>query len=96
MFNASVLKEIFRSKPALKGKHMTKFDVPNETGESTEYELSDRQLDIARRLHRAMCAQYPDRLITLCDEDGHVLATSRRPVQLKRDDPPVITCPTIP
>jgi hypothetical protein len=56
---------------------MTKFDVPDETGESTEYEPSDTRLDIARRLHRAMCAQYPDRLITLCDGDGRVLATSR-------------------
>jgi hypothetical protein len=56
---------------------MTKFDVPDETCESTEHELSDRRLDIARRLHRAMCAQYPDRLITLCDGDGRVLATSR-------------------
>jgi hypothetical protein len=55
---------------------MTKFDVPYETGESTEDEVS-RRLDIARRLHRAMCAQYPDRLITLCDGDGRVLATPR-------------------
>jgi hypothetical protein len=58
---------------------MTKFDVPDETGESSEYELSDRPLDIARRLHRAICAQYPNRLITLCDGDGRVLATSRLP-----------------
>ena len=56
---------------------MTKFDVPYEKGESTEDEVSDKRLDIARRLHRAMCAQYPDRLITLCDGDGRVLATSR-------------------
>ena len=49
---------------------MTKFDVPDDTGESTEDEMSNRRLDIARRLHRAMCAQYPDRLITLCDGDG--------------------------
>jgi hypothetical protein len=52
---------------------MTKFDVPDETGET------DRGLDIARRLHRAICAQYPNRLITLCDGDGRVLATSRLP-----------------
>jgi len=57
---------------------MTKFEVPDETRESTEYELSERRLDIACRLHRAMCAQYPDRLITLCDGDGRLLATSRR------------------
>jgi hypothetical protein len=56
---------------------MTKFDVPDETGESTKHDLLDRRLDIARRLHRAMCAQHPDRLITLCDGDGRILATSR-------------------
>jgi hypothetical protein len=52
----------------------------DETGESTEakYELSDGRLAIARRLYRAMCAQYPDRLITLCDRDGRLLATSPR------------------
>jgi hypothetical protein len=57
---------------------MTQFDAPDETSESTEYELSRRRLDIARRPHRAMCVQYPDRLITSCDGDGRLLATSRR------------------
>ena len=50
---------------------MTKLDVPDE---STEYEPSERHRSIARRLYRAICAQYPDRLITLCDGDGRVLA----------------------
>jgi hypothetical protein len=59
---------------------MTKFDVPYETGESTEDEVSAARRVIASRLYRAMCAQYPDRLITLCDGDGCVLATSRRPL----------------
>jgi hypothetical protein len=59
---------------------MTEFEIPGETGESTEYELSDRRLAVARRLYRAICAQYPDRLITLCDGDGRLLATSRRPL----------------
>ena len=47
----------------------------DETGESTEakYEPSDGRLAIARRLYRAMCAHYPDRLITLFDGDGRVL-----------------------
>jgi hypothetical protein len=54
-----------------KRKTMTNFDVPDE---STEYELSERRRAIARRLYRAICAQYPDRLITLCDGDGRVLA----------------------
>jgi len=58
---------------------MTKFDVrsalksvmPGQTKHSG-------RLDLARRLYRAMCAQYPDRLITLCDGDGRVVATFRQ------------------
>ena len=38
-----------------------------------KYEPRDDRLDIARRLYGAMCAQYPDRLITLCDGGGHIL-----------------------
>jgi len=49
-----------------------------ETGESAglKREPRDDRLDIARRIYRAMCAQYPDRLITLCDEDGRVLGNT--------------------
>ena len=46
---------------------------------SVSFGQTKHRLAIARRLHQAMCAQYPDRLITLCDGDGRVLATSRRP-----------------
>jgi hypothetical protein len=54
-----------------------------ETGEaaSLKCEPRDDRLDIARRLYRAMCAQYPDRLITLCDGGGGILekTSSARP-----------------
>ena len=44
-------------------------------------EPHDDRLDIARHLYRAMCAQYPDRLITLCDGGGLILkkTSSERP-----------------
>jgi hypothetical protein len=47
----------------------------DESGESAElqYEPCDDRLEIARRLYRAMCAQYPDRLITLCNGDGRIV-----------------------
>jgi hypothetical protein len=35
-----------------------------------------RDLDIARRLYRAMCERYPDRQITLYDGSGRVLETT--------------------
>jgi hypothetical protein len=34
----------------------------------------DDRLSIARRLYAALCSQYPDRVITLCDEQGRKLA----------------------
>jgi len=37
-----------------------------------------KRLDIARRLYKALVAQDPDRLITLCDGSGRVLARSER------------------
>jgi hypothetical protein len=37
-----------------------------------------KRLDIARRLYQALVAQNPDRLITLCDASGRVLAQSER------------------
>jgi hypothetical protein len=38
-----------------------------------ERKRADR-LDIARRLYRALVAQDPDRVITLCDGGGRVVA----------------------
>ena len=39
----------------------------------------DDQLQIAHHIYRAMCAQYPDRLITLYDGTGRVLENTREP-----------------
>jgi hypothetical protein len=54
-----------------------------ETGESADLkcEPRDTRLDIARRVYRAMCAQYPDRLMALYDGDGRILekTSSARP-----------------
>jgi len=42
--------------------------------------VCDDWLDVARRLYHALCAQYPDRFITLFDADGAcVAAHSGRP-----------------
>ena len=41
--------------------------------------IDDKRLDIARRLYKVLVAQNPDRLITLCDGSGRVLARSERP-----------------
>ena len=38
--------------------------------------VRDSRLDIALRLYRAMCTQYPNRLIALLDESGGVVAQS--------------------
>ncbi len=54
-----------------------------------EQELArDDRLDVAHRLYHALCAQYPDRFITLFDQDGAcVSAHSARP------DAPTIEAP---
>jgi hypothetical protein len=45
------------------------------------------RLDIARRLYHALAAKDPDRIITLCDERGRVMAQhDPRPEQ---DDPEI-------
>lgn len=38
----------------------------------------DDPIDVARRLYRALRIRYPDRLITLCDSRGLLLARSDR------------------
>ncbi len=53
--------------------------------------VSDDRLDVAGRLYYALCAQYPDRFITLFDVDGaFVAAHSGRP------DTPAVEAPTAP
>jgi hypothetical protein len=45
-----------------------------------EQELArDDRLDVAGRLYHALCAQYPDRFITLFDPDGICVAARCRP-----------------
>jgi hypothetical protein len=39
-------------------------------------EADRKRLDIARKLYKTLVAQYPDRLITLCDGSGRVVAHS--------------------
>ena len=54
-----------------------------------EQELArDCRLDLARRLYDALCAQNPNRFITLFDQDGaYVSAHSARP------DAPTVEAP---
>jgi len=47
---------------------------------TTNQNLADEdRLDIARRIYDAMWVQYQDRLITLVDSRGRMLARSDRP-----------------
>jgi hypothetical protein len=39
----------------------------------TPISVSERRLDIARRLYQALVDQDPDRAITLCDSKGRVV-----------------------
>jgi hypothetical protein len=41
--------------------------------------VDEDRLDIARRIYHVMCVQYQDRLITLVDARGRMLARSDRP-----------------
>jgi hypothetical protein len=40
----------------------------------TPSSVTERRLKIARRLYQALVAQDPDRVITLCDSSGRVVA----------------------
>jgi hypothetical protein len=54
-----------RSDPPTKG---------NMTISQTPSSVTERRLKIARRLYQALVAQDPDRVITLCDSSGRVVA----------------------
>jgi hypothetical protein len=43
-----------------------------------DIDADDKRLDIARELFKALVAQYPDWVITLCDGSGRMLAHSER------------------
>ena len=55
-------------------------------GVEAEREREDR-LDVARTLYKFLVAQYPDRLITLCDDRARVLARSDRPETMPSGPP---------
>jgi hypothetical protein len=42
-------------------------------------QTSEDRIDIARRIYREMCIQFPNRLTMLVDPDGSMLARSDRP-----------------
>jgi hypothetical protein len=50
-----------------------------------EPEREDR-LTVALRLYKSLVAQYPERLITLCDDRGRVVARSDRPESMPPKD----------
>ena len=54
-------------------------------GIEPEREREDR-LNLACTLYKSLVAQYPDRLITLCDDRGRVLARSDRPHTMPPED----------
>ena len=41
--------------------------------------VRDDRLDVARRLYDALCGQYPDHFIVLCDAHGRILARQDGP-----------------
>ena len=57
-----------------------KYDTPPQDywwSPARGQELTDEdQINVARRSYDAMCVQHPDRLITLCDPQGRILARS--------------------
>jgi hypothetical protein len=46
------------------------------TVSQTPSSLAERRLAIARRLYSALLAQQPDRMFTLCDSQGRVVASN--------------------
>ena len=52
------------------GRNMTASDPPNSAAEQKRAE----RLDVARTVHQALVAQDADRVITLCDERGRLIA----------------------
>ena len=58
-----------------------------QTPSSVEERKRVAQLELARRLYQALVAQDPDRLITLCDGSGRVLARHDPPPE--QDDPEI-------
>jgi hypothetical protein len=63
------------------GRNMTASDTPNSAAEQKRAE----QLDVARTVYRALAIQDADRVITLCDVRGKLIA--RHDLRPEKDDP---------
>ena len=48
--------------------------ITPQTPNSSEERKCVARLEVARRLYQALAAQDPDRVITLCDSSGRVVA----------------------
>jgi hypothetical protein len=58
------------------------------TGSPTPSSVAERRLAIARRLHQALVVQKPDRVITLCDGGGEIVAHHDPLSEQRNDDLP--------
>jgi hypothetical protein len=61
--------------------HFTQWELSRMNTHTPGIDADRERLEVARTLYKAVVAQYPDRLITLCDGAGWVLASSQRPEQ---------------
>jgi hypothetical protein len=58
-----------------------------KTPESAAQRKRTKRLEIARRLYQELVAQDPDRLITLCDGEGRIVA--RHDLRPEEDAPEI-------
>jgi hypothetical protein len=66
-----------------RGRNMTASDTPNS---ATEQKPAER-LDVARTVYHALAVQDADRVITLCDIRGRLIA--RHDLRPEQDDPEI-------
>jgi hypothetical protein len=59
----------------------------NMTASETRKSTAEQKLDIARQVYRALAAQDADRVITLCDIQGKLIA--RHHLRPEKDDPKI-------
>ena len=62
--------EIEISEPLARQRIVLSYGARNEAPIMEQELVCDDRLDVARRLYRALCAQYPDRFIALFYVDG--------------------------
>ena len=66
-----------------RGRNMTASDTPNSAAEQKRAE----RLDVARTVYHALAAQDADRVITLCDIRGRLIA--RHDLRPEQGDPEI-------